>query len=110
MLEGVAIIDRSQPGEPVTYSAGVAGIDTIETGRSLLAANPGEPSHGRGADARAVLACPWSIPPSRLGGLVLWRTPGAPDGGKPIIRWPRQRPCCCVISSAPGSARSVSTH
>src|SRR6185437_7573418 len=80
-LEGIAIIDRSQPGEPVTYSAGVAGIDTIEAGRSLLAANPGQPSHARANDARTVLACPWSIPPARLGGLVLWRSPGAPGWG-----------------------------
>jgi diguanylate cyclase (GGDEF)-like protein len=80
-LEGIAIIDRSQPGEPVTYSAGVAGIDTIEAGRALLAANPGQPSHARANDARTVLACPWSIPPARLGGLVLWRSPGAPGWG-----------------------------
>jgi diguanylate cyclase (GGDEF)-like protein len=82
MLEGVAIIDRSQPGEPVILSAGVAGIETIEAGRSLLAANPGGPSHSRAADARAVLACPWSIPPARLGGLVLWRSPGARAWGE----------------------------
>lgn len=75
-LEGVAIIDRSQADEPVTYCAGVAGIDTIETGRSLLAANPGGPSHAVGGDMRSVLACPWTIPPSRPGGLVLWRAPG----------------------------------
>jgi diguanylate cyclase (GGDEF)-like protein len=73
MLEGAATIDLSQPGEPVTFSAGVAGIGTLETGRSLLAANPQGPSHAIGTDHRSVMACPWTIPPARLGGLVLWR-------------------------------------
>ncbi len=73
MLEGAAIIDLSQPGEPVTFSAGVAGIGTLETGRALLAANPQGPSHAIGTDQRSVMACPWIIPPARMGGLVLWR-------------------------------------
>lgn len=73
MLEGAATIDLSQPGEPVTFSAGVAGIGTLETGRSLLAANPQGPSHAIGTDHRSVMACPWTIPPARMGGLVLWR-------------------------------------
>lgn len=77
-LEGVAIIDRSQPGEPVTYSSGVAGVDTINTGRSLLAADPTRLCHARGADFRSILGCPWSIPPSRMGGLILWRAPDQP--------------------------------
>jgi diguanylate cyclase (GGDEF)-like protein len=73
MLEGAAIIDLSQPGEPVTFSAGVAGIGTLETGRSLLAANPQAVSHAIGTDHRSVMACPWTIPPARMGGLLLWR-------------------------------------
>lgn len=76
-LEGAAIIDRSQPGEPVTYSAGFAGTDTIGTGRSLLAANAADPSHALGADGRSILASPWSIPPARAGGLIMWRAPVA---------------------------------
>ena len=73
MLEGAAIVDLSQPGEPVTFSAGVAGIGTMETGRALLAANPEGPSHAIGTDHRSVMACPWTVPPARQGGLVLWR-------------------------------------
>ncbi|HVY14341.1 MAG TPA: hypothetical protein VHB27_03875, partial [Rhodopila sp.] len=76
-LEGAAIIDRSQPNEPVTYTAGRAGADTIDTGRALLAASPAGPSHGLGADRRPVLACPWTSRPSRLGGIVMWRAPKA---------------------------------
>ncbi len=78
-VEGVAIIDRSQPGEPVAYSSGVTGVDTINTGRSLLASDPTRLSHARGGDLRSILACPWSIPPARMGGLILWRAPDRPS-------------------------------
>lgn len=75
-LEGVAIVDRAQPGEPVTYSTGLAGAETLKTGRALLAASPNGPSHTIATDRRAVLACPWVMPPTRPGGLVMWRAPG----------------------------------
>ena len=76
-LEGLAVIDLT-PGphdEPVPYSVGVAGPATIANGRLLITGQPGRPTHLIGSDARPLLACPWLIPPSRRGGLLLWRAP-----------------------------------
>ncbi len=46
-LEGLAILDLSQdePDFVTSYSAGVAGLDTVDVGNRLLAANPGGPAH-----------------------------------------------------------------
>jgi diguanylate cyclase (GGDEF)-like protein len=76
-LEGVAILDLTEPDLPVPYRVGAAGVDAVTPARALLLANPGHPSHTIAADGRPVLSCPWLFPPSRRGGLVLWR---GPDG------------------------------
>ena len=46
-------------------------------GQALLSRNPDQPSHTIGTDKRPILACPWVLPPSRRGGLLLWRAPKA---------------------------------
>jgi diguanylate cyclase (GGDEF)-like protein len=76
-LEGVAIFDLGQVEQDalVSYSAGTGGADTISVGHNLLAANPGGPAHLTAHDKRPILACPWMLPPSRRGGVVVWRSP-----------------------------------
>ncbi len=76
-LEGLAILDLSNDvaEAPVAYCLGMSGVSTTDVGRDLLRRFPGQPAHVLGADNRPVLACPWSLPPDRQGGLVLWRAP-----------------------------------
>ncbi len=78
-LEGLAVLDLSQPEREclVSYSAGVGGANTVATAHGLLAANPGSVAHMVASDKRPIMACPWLLPPSRPGGLVLWRGPRA---------------------------------
>lgn len=80
-LEGIAVVDLTHSETPVSYSAGLAGLETIAFGRALLASSPGGPVHGTAGDRRPVLACPWFLPPARPGGLLLWRSPHAPAWG-----------------------------
>jgi diguanylate cyclase (GGDEF)-like protein len=76
-LEGLAILDLSgdTADASVPYNMGTCGPDTTSFGRKLLGATPGWPSHGVASDKRPMLACPWIMPPSRPGGLLLWRSP-----------------------------------
>jgi diguanylate cyclase (GGDEF)-like protein len=76
-LEGLAVLDLSQEAAdaPVAYTLGVAGSGTTGLGQVLLGRNPDRPSHAIGTDKRPVLACPWVLPPTRPGGLLLWRAP-----------------------------------
>jgi diguanylate cyclase (GGDEF)-like protein len=76
-LEGVAVVDLSQDAAsaPIAYTLGVAGTGTIDAGRVLLNRTPKRPSHVVAPDKRPVLACPWTLPPNRPGGLVMWRVP-----------------------------------
>jgi diguanylate cyclase (GGDEF)-like protein len=76
-LEGVAVLDLSEDAAdaPVAYCLGNVGHGTTDFGQALLVRNPGRPSHGVAPDKRPVLACPWVLPPSRLGGVLLWRGP-----------------------------------
>jgi diguanylate cyclase (GGDEF)-like protein len=79
-LEGLAVVDLA-PGpreEPVLYNVGTAGAATIATGRLLMTGQPGRPTYLVGSDGRPLLACPWVMPPSRPGGLLMWRAPGDP--------------------------------
>ncbi len=78
-LEGLAVLDLSQDSaeQTVSYSAGVGGRSTIIDGHGLLIAHPGGPAHMIAPDKRPVLSCPWRLPPSRSGGLILWRRPRA---------------------------------
>ncbi len=78
-LEGLAVLDLSQDatGAPPDYLLGVAGSGTAGLGQALLSRNPDHPSHTIGTDKRPILACPWVLPPSRRGGLLLWRAPKA---------------------------------
>ncbi len=76
-LEGLAVLDLSQPDMPVSHSVGLSGVETLDFGCALLAANPQGPAHGIAGDQRRVLACPWVLPPARPGGLLLWRDPRA---------------------------------
>ncbi len=80
-LEGVAVVDLTHTEAPVSYSAGLSGLDTIAFGCALLASSPGGPVHGAAGDRRPVLACPWLLPPARPGGLLLWRAPRARPWG-----------------------------
>jgi diguanylate cyclase (GGDEF)-like protein len=76
-LEGIAVLDLSGDATdaPVAYCLGVAGPDTAVLGRNLLAGSPGRPSHIVAPDHRPLLACPWVLPPTRPGGLLMWRDP-----------------------------------
>jgi diguanylate cyclase (GGDEF)-like protein len=78
-LEGLAVLDLSPDSAdaPVAYCLGLTGADTVERGKALLIGSPGRPAHALEQDGRPVLACPWVLLPSRPGGLVLWREPGA---------------------------------
>jgi diguanylate cyclase (GGDEF)-like protein len=79
-LAGLAILDLSQDTAhaPIAYLVGQDSPNIVLLGRALLTANLGCPSHMRGPDGRPILACPWVLPPTRPGGLVMWRTPEAP--------------------------------
>ncbi|WP_428536216.1 GGDEF domain-containing protein [Rhodopila sp.] len=79
-LQGLAIVDLTQDAAdaPVAYCLGDAGADTIERGRALLVAIPDRPTDLVGADNRPLIACPWTLPPARPGGLLLWRAAGSP--------------------------------
>jgi diguanylate cyclase (GGDEF)-like protein len=74
-LEGIAVLDLSPDAAaaPVAYCLGVAGAAITDLGQALIERNPGRPSHQVAPDKRPVLACPWVLPPTRPGGLVLWR-------------------------------------
>ena len=78
-LEGLAVFDLSADAAeaPVAYSLGEDGPGTAGLGQALLTSSPGRPSHTIGPDKRPILACPWVLPPTRPGGLVLWRAPGS---------------------------------
>jgi diguanylate cyclase (GGDEF)-like protein len=78
-LEGLAVLDLSPDAAaaPAAYLLGVAGSSTAALGQALLSGNPDYPSHAIGTDKRRILACPWVLPPSRPGGLLLWRAPNA---------------------------------
>ncbi len=80
-LEGLAILDLSADvaEAPVAYCLGMSGVGTTDVGRVLLGRFPGRPSHVLTADRRPILACPWTLPPNREGGLVLWRAPHAQE-------------------------------
>jgi diguanylate cyclase (GGDEF)-like protein len=76
-LEGLAVLDLSDDAvqAPVAYCVGAGGAGTTDVGHGLLDRCPGRPSHMLAPDKRPVLACPWTLPPNRRGGLVLWRAP-----------------------------------
>jgi diguanylate cyclase (GGDEF)-like protein len=76
-LEGLAVLDLSQDGADArpAYSLGAAGAETASVGHALLIRNPDRPSHTIASDARPILALPWILPPTRPGGLLLWRAP-----------------------------------
>ncbi len=78
-LEGLAVLDLSQDAAdaPAAYLLGVAGSGTVGLGQDLLSRNPDQASHTIGTDKRPILACPWVLPPTRRGGLLLWRAPRA---------------------------------
>jgi diguanylate cyclase (GGDEF)-like protein len=76
-LEGVAVLDLSPDAAdtPVAYSLGAGGPGMTVLGQDLLIANPGRPSHIVAKDRRPLLVCPWVLPPTSPGGLLLWRAP-----------------------------------
>jgi diguanylate cyclase (GGDEF)-like protein len=74
-LEGLAVLELTESDLPVPYNVGSAGQGTVAIGRGLLVAHPEVTSHTTAPDGRSVLASPLILPPSRLGGLVLWRAP-----------------------------------
>ena len=74
-IEGTAVLDLSESDLPIPYSVGFAGENTVAFGRNLLMANPDTTAHAVAPDERSILACPSVLPPSRLGGLLLWRAP-----------------------------------
>lgn len=78
-LEGVAIIDLTGEtnGPVLTQEAGYGGLSIVNSARDLLQRDPRAPSHGIGPDKRPILVCPWALPARQLGGLALWRMPGA---------------------------------
>jgi diguanylate cyclase (GGDEF)-like protein len=78
-LEGLAVLDLSQDAAdaPAAYLLGEAGSGTVGLGQALLSGNPDRPSHTIGIDNRPILACPLLLPPTRRGGLLLWRAPRA---------------------------------
>jgi diguanylate cyclase (GGDEF)-like protein len=78
-LEGLAVLDLSEDAaaSPISYCLGVVGLDTMELGQTLLTTCSSRPSQTIGADERPILACPWVLPPTRPGGLLLWRGPGS---------------------------------
>ncbi|WP_146102028.1 GGDEF domain-containing protein [Rhodopila globiformis] len=76
-VEGLALLDLSDTEQPVLFALGPGGHATVTHGRDLLLADPIRPSHTLAADGRAILACPWMLPPDRPGGLALWRAAGA---------------------------------
>ena len=76
-LAGLAIVDLSEDAAeaPVAYCLGEEGAGIIDIGRALLTATPDRPAHIVAKDKRRLMACPWILPPSRPGGLLLWRKP-----------------------------------
>ena len=76
-LEGLAILDFSPDAEdaPVPYKLGISGADTVALGQAALTRAAGDPSHVLAPDGRPVLACPWILPPTSPGGLLMWREP-----------------------------------
>ena len=76
-LEGLAVLTLTETDLPVPYSVGAAGQGTVAIGRNLLIARPGTTAHATAPDGRSILASPLILPPSRPGGVVFWRAPGA---------------------------------
>ena len=78
-VEGIAVLDLSGEAAeaPVAYSVGDDGPGTTVLGQALVTASPGRPSHTLAPDKRPILACPWVLPPTRPGGLLMWRAPGS---------------------------------
>ena len=76
-VEGLAILDLSADAAdaPVAYCLGVDVPGITVVGQALLTAAPSQPSHTVATNRRPLLACPWVLPPSRPGGLLLWRGP-----------------------------------
>lgn len=74
-LDGIAVLDLSADAvsAPVAYRLGAAGSDTTILARRLLITCPGRPSHATAPDGRHIIACPWVLPPTRPGGLLMWR-------------------------------------
>jgi diguanylate cyclase (GGDEF)-like protein len=88
-IEGLAVLDLvADTAEVATVqSVGIAGETTFATGRLLMMGQAGRPTHLVAGDGRPLLACPWVMPPSRPGGLLLWRAPGAPTWTKADHIW-----------------------
>jgi GGDEF domain-containing protein len=76
-VEGLALLDLTDTDQPVLFALGLGGQATVAIGRDLLTTMPTAPAHALAPDRRAILACPWVLPPNRHGGLVLWRAPDA---------------------------------
>ena len=78
-VEGIAVLDLSGEAAeaPVAYSVGDDRPGTTVLGQALVTASPGRPSHTLAPDKRPILACPWVLPPTRPGGLLMWRAPGS---------------------------------
>ena len=64
-----------RPRRPIAYCLGSGGPGIAALGQALLTATPNRPSHAVTKDKRPVLACPWVLPPTGPGGLLLWRAP-----------------------------------
>jgi diguanylate cyclase (GGDEF)-like protein len=76
-VEGLALLDLTDTDQPVPFALGLGGQATVALGRDLLKTTPTAPAHMLAPDRRAILACPWVLPPNRHGGLLLWRAPDA---------------------------------
>ena len=76
-LEGLAVVETpAVQGEPrVLHSVGFAGPNTVAEGVTLLLANPHAPAHTIAPDGRPMAVSPWMLPPTRFGGVILWRSP-----------------------------------
>jgi len=78
-LEGVAVVDCSDSvtGPALLYGVGTGGPDVLEQVAALLERSSSTPSHARAADGRHLIVSPWTLPPGRPGGLVMWRAADA---------------------------------
>jgi diguanylate cyclase (GGDEF)-like protein len=81
-LEGCAVIDladRSNDGA-VLYESGIGASAVIAAACTLLrrGLRAPAPAHQIAPDHRPIVVFPWTLPPGRAGGLVMWRVPNAP--------------------------------
>ncbi|HVZ07243.1 GGDEF domain-containing protein [Rhodopila sp.] len=76
-LEGLVVLDLGGSGGApvVVHRSGFGSPSVMDEGRTLLMLNPDAPAHGVASDRRPILVCPWTTPPARAGGAVLWRAP-----------------------------------